>query len=148
MIKAASQASQRGAVLFVTLIVLVAVTLLVVMMSALSRSNLQIVRNNQSEQQRIALAQRAVETVMGDITHFTSPTTTIEVENTDGMQVLVSNRLCVRAVAAMGYSVGYGAMPPIDTVWNFTVTVSDPMTGGSTVMTQGARIRMMPDACV
>jgi hypothetical protein len=39
-------------------------------------------------------------------------------------------------------------MPPIDTVWNFTVTVSDPMTGGSTVMTQGARIRMLAGSCV
>jgi Tfp pilus assembly protein PilX len=148
MSRTAYGARQRGAVLFVTLILLVAVMLLVVTMSALSRSNLQIVRNNQSEQQRIALAQRAVEQVLNDVTNFTAPSAPITVANTDGMQVAVSNRVCLRSVAATGYSAVSGSMPPIDTVWNFTVTVSDPMTGGATVITQGARIRMLTGSCV
>jgi Tfp pilus assembly protein PilX len=141
-------ARERGAVLFITLIMLVAVMLLAATMSALSRTNLQIVRNNQSEQQRIALGQRAVEQVLNDITNFTSPTASITVANTGGMQVAVSDRVCLRSVAATGYSVVSGSMPPIDTVWKFTVTVSDPMTGGSTVMAQGTRVRMMTGSCV
>jgi len=139
---------QRGAVLFITLILLVAVMLLGVMMSGLARSNLQIVRNNQSEQQRTGLAQRAVEQVLNDINNFTSPTAPITITNAGGMQVTVSDRVCVRSVAATGYSAVSGSMPPIDTVWNFTVTVSDPMTGGATVMTQGVRVRMLNGSCV
>jgi Tfp pilus assembly protein PilX len=128
---------QRGAVLFITLILLVAVMVLGVMMSGLSRANLQIVRNNQSQQQRIALAQRAVEQVLNDINNFTSPTTPIIIASTGDLQVSVSDRVCVRSVAAAGYSAVAGSLPPIDTVWNFTITVSDPMTSGTTVMTQG-----------
>ena len=81
----ASLLQQRGAVLFITLILLVAMTLLGVMMSGLSRSHLQIVRNDQSEQERTALAQRAVEQVLNDASNFTSPTSTITVANTGGM---------------------------------------------------------------
>jgi hypothetical protein len=85
--------------------------------------------------------------VLNDASNFTSPTSTITVANTGGMQVLVSERVCLRAVEASGYSAVSGNLAPSDTVWNFTVTVSDPMTGGSTVMTQGARIRMLNGAC-
>jgi len=145
--RTASSLQQRGAVLFITLILLVAMTLLGVMMSGLSRSHLQIVRNDQSEQERTALAQRAVEQVLSDASNFTSPTSCITVANTGGMQVLVRERVCMRAVEASGYSAVSGNLAPTDTVWNFTATVSDPMTGGSTVMTQGARIRMLNGAC-
>src|SRR5262245_52416489 len=148
MITGCPRSRERGAVLFITLILLVAVMLLGVMMSGLARSNLQIVRNNQSEQQRIAVAQRAVEQVLNNVNNFTLPTASITVADTGGMQVMVSARAGLRSVAATGYSAVSGSMPPIDTVWSFTVTVSDPMTGGSTVMTQGARIRMLGGSCV
>lgn len=143
-----SASRQRGAVLFITLIVLVAAILLGITLSGLSRSNLQIVRNNQSEQLRIATAQRAIEQVLSDVNNFNSPTASISIASTNGMQVTVSNRACLRSVAASGYSAVSGSMPPIDTIWSFTVTVIDPVTGGSTVITQGARIRMLTGACV
>ena len=143
-----ARSRERGAVLFITLILLAAVMLLGVIMSGLARTNFQIVRNTQPEQQRVAVAQRAVEQVLNDVNNFTSPTASITVADTGGMQVMVSDRACLRSVAATGYSAVAGSMPPIDTVWNFTVTVSDPMTGGSTVMTQGARIRMLTGSCV
>jgi Tfp pilus assembly protein PilX len=139
---------QRGTVLFITLILLVAGMLLGVTMSMLSRSNLQIVRNDQSEQQRASVAQGAVEQVLNDVTSFTSPTAPITVANTNGMQVTVSDRVCVRQSTAGGYSAVTGGLPPIDTVWSFSVTVTDPMTGGSTVMTQGTRLRMLVGSCI
>src|SRR5215510_5732171 len=89
---------QRGAVLFITLILLVAVMLLGVMMSGLARSNLQIVRNNQSEQQRTGLAQRAVEQVLNDINNFTSPTAPMTggaTVMTQGVRVRMLNGSCV-----------------------------------------------------
>ncbi len=138
---------QRGAVLFITLILLVAVMLLGVMMSTSSRSNLQIARNDQSEQRRTAVAQLAVEQVMNDANNFSSPTAAITLANTQGMQVNVSNRTCLRAITATGYSALSGGLPPQDTLWSFSVTVTDPMTGGTTTMTQGTRLRMLNGSC-
>jgi len=143
---ACSVPRQRGAVLYTALILLVAVMVLAVTMFGVSRTNLQIVRNDQSEQQRIALAQRAVEQVLSDPNNFASPTAAINVANTADMQVNVSNRVCLRFATATGYSAVTGTAP-IDTVWSFTVTVIDPLTGGSTVMTQGTKLRMLAGNC-
>lgn len=139
-------ARQRGAVLIIALILLVAVMILGVGMSSMSRTNLKIVGNNQSEQMRQAVAQLAVEQVMNDIANFTSPTGAVNITNTNGMQVAVGNRTCVRSATATGYSAVAGLMP-IDTIWGFTVTVTDPANMASTTMTQGTRIRMLSGNC-
>ena len=139
-------ARQRGAVLIIALILLVAVMILGVGMSSMSRTNLKIVGNNQSEQMRQAVAQLAVEQEMNDIANFTSPTGAVNITNTNGMQVAVGNRTCVRSAAATGYSAVAGLMP-IDTIWGFTVTVTDPANMASTTMTQGTRIRMLSGNC-
>ena len=146
MIACGAPRRQRGAVLYIALILLVATMVLAVTMFWVSHSNLQIVRNDQSQQQRIALAQRAVEQVLSDPNNFASPTAAINLANTDGMQVTVSNRACLRFATATGYSAVTGTAP-IDTVWSFTVTVTDPLTGGSTVMTQGTKLRMLAGNC-
>jgi hypothetical protein len=94
------------------------------------------------------VAQRAVEQVLNDITYFTQPTAPVTVSDTSGMQVAVSERVCLRSVTAAGYSATSGSMPPIDTIWRFSVTVSDPAYGGSSTMSQGASIRMLAGNCV
>jgi len=57
---------QRGMTLIIGLMMLVSITLLGVSMASLSTSNLQVVRNTQTEQARIAVAQQAVEQVLGN----------------------------------------------------------------------------------
>ena len=83
---------QRGMTLIIGLMLLVVITLLGVSMASLSTSNLQVVRNAQTEQARIAVAQRAVEQVLGNADYFMAPTSAVAVANAGGMQVTVSDR--------------------------------------------------------
>lgn len=138
---------QRGMTLIIGLMLLVVITLLGVSMASLSTSNLQVVRNAQTEQARIAVAQQAVEQVLGNADYFMAPTSAVAVANAGGMQVTVSDRTCTRYMTASGYSATAG-LAPVDTVWTFTVTVSDPTTAASTVVTQGVKMRMLAGSCV
>ena len=137
---------QRGVSLIIGLMMLVVITVLGLSMASLSTSNLKIVRNDQTKQARIAIAQQAVEQVLSNANYFTAPTGSVAVTNTGGMQVTVSDRTCVRSMSAGGYSATSG-LAPIDTIWSFTVTVNDPVIGASTVVTQGARMRMLAGSC-
>jgi type II secretory pathway pseudopilin PulG len=116
-------------------------------MASLSTSNLQVVRNAQMEQARIAVAQQAVEQVLSGANYFVAPTSPVVVANTGGMQVTVSDRTCTRYLTASGYSATAG-LAPVDTIWTFTVTVADPTTAASTVVTQGVKMRMLAGSCV
>jgi hypothetical protein len=84
---------------------------------------------------------------MGNASYFTAPTSTVTVANTSGMQVTVSNRTCLHYATVSGYSATAG-LAPIDTVWTFTVTVTDPTNAASTVVTQGAKMKMLAGSCV
>jgi Tfp pilus assembly protein PilX len=137
---------QRGTTLIIGLMMLVSITLLGLSMATLSTSNLQVVRNAQTEQARVAVAQQAVEQVLGGANYFVAPTSPVVVANTGGMQVTVSDRTCTRYLTATGYSATAG-LAPVDTVWSFTVTVSDPTTAASTVVTQGVKMRMLAGSC-
>ena len=138
---------QRGMTLIIGLMMLVSITLLGVSMASLSTSNLQVVRNAQMEQARIAVAQQAVEQVLSGANYFVAPTSPVVVANTGGMQVTVSDRTCTRYLTASGYSATAG-LAPVDTIWTFTVTVADPTTAASTVVTQGVKMRMLAGSCV
>jgi type II secretory pathway pseudopilin PulG len=138
---------QRGMTLIIGLMMLVSITLLGMSMASLSTSNLQVVRNAQMEQARVAIAQQAVEQVLGGANYFEAPTSPVVVTNTGGLQVSVSDRTCTRYLTASGYSATAG-LAPVDTVWSFTVTVSDPTTAASTVVTQGVKMRMLAGSCV
>jgi Tfp pilus assembly protein PilX len=72
---------QHGMTLIIGLMMLVIITLLGVSMASLSTSNLQIVRNTQTQQARIAVAQQAVEQVVGNANYFTAPTSPVAVTN-------------------------------------------------------------------
>jgi len=138
--------SQSGSSLVIGLMMLVIITLLGLSMSSMSTSNLKIVRNYQNQQARAALAQRAVEQVLSDANYFIAPTSSVNVPNTGSMQVSVSDRTCTRFFMATGYS-ATSNLSPIDTAWSFTVTVTDPQIGASTVVTQGVKLKMLAGAC-
>lgn len=138
---------ESGTSLIIGLMLLVIVTLLGLSMSALSSSNLKIVRNYQNQQMRLALAQRAVEQVLSDANYFTAPTSPVNLADAGSMQVTVSNRTCTRSYTATGYSATSG-LAPIDTAWSFTVTVTDPQVNASTVVTQGVKLKMLASSCV
>lgn len=136
---------ERGISLLVVLVMLVVLTLFALSAINLSTSNLKVVGNMQARQSNEAVASQAVETVMGNINYFTTPSSSVPFTQS-GYTIAVSNRTCLFAAAATGYSAVI-ALAPEDTHWDFQVTVTDNTTGASTVMRQGAKIRMLAGNC-
>lgn len=137
---------QRGAVLVVSLVLLVVLTLFVVSSTQIAGGNLRIVGNMQSKQNVELIAQQALEQVISSIAPFYAPTSTVTVTQPTGMTVTVGNRTCVRATPAKGYSAVSGVSPE-DTFWDVPITVADSVTGASTATAQGVRIRLPAGNC-
>ena len=136
---------ERGISLLVVLVMLVVLTLFALSAINLSTSNLKVVGNMQARQANEAVALQAVETVIGNISYFSAPTSAVAFEQS-GYTVTVANRTCLYSAAATGYSAVI-ALAPEDTQWDFQVTVTDNTTGASTVMRQGVKIRMLAGNC-
>lgn len=138
---------QKGIVLVVTLILLVVLTLFVLSSTRLSTGNLRIVGNMQARQAADSLAQQTIEQVLSSIGPFYNPTTPVPIVAPSGMTITISNRTCIRATTAPGYSAVPGSVSPDDTYWNLSVSVLDTITNSSTVVTQGVRIRLPAGNC-
>lgn len=135
---------QRGAVLVVSLLMLLVMTVLAVSTIDTSNINFQIINNLQSSLQNDAAAQRAIELTISDIATFTNPgarSLTIE-----GQQVNVSRARCRGFTPGTGFSAKWG-LAPEETVWELTASASDPVSGASASSTQGVRILMTAGSC-
>ena len=143
-----SRNRQQGIVLVVTLILLVVLTLFVLSSTRMTTGNLRIVGNMQGKKAVDALAQQTIEQVLSSIGPFYSPTSVVTASPAppSGMTVTISNRTCIRATTAHGYSAVSGISPE-DTFWNLSVTVADSITNSNTVITQGVRIRLPAGNC-
>ena len=137
---------QRGAVLVVSLVMLVVLTLVVVSSTQIAGGNLRIVGNLQSKQNVEAVSQDALEQVLSDIAPFYAPTAPVAVTAPAGMTVSIGNRGCIRATPATGYSAVSGVSPE-DTFWDVPITVTDSVTGAATATAQGVRIRLPAGNC-
>lgn len=138
---------QGGATLLVSLIMLVVLTLLVVSAIRMGNTNLKTVGNMQAKNEATAAAQQAIEQIMGDLNNFYTPTAqTITVDiNNDGVidyTVNTSAPVCLKMVAAEGYSVDFADSAPKDTYWDIKAVVTDSRTGATVTVHQGAKIRM------
>jgi len=140
------RSSERGAVLIISLVLLVVLTLFVVSSTRIAGGNLRIVNNIQSRQAVDNASQAAIEQVISGVTTFYSPNSAESVTAPTGMTVTVGNRTCVRAKPASGYSAVSGISPE-DTFWNVPVTVTDTVTGATTATAQGVRIRLPAGNC-
>ena len=137
---------QRGAVLVVSLVLLVVLSLFVISSTQIAGGNLRIVGNMQSKQNVELIAQQALEQVISSIAPFYAPTSTVTVAAPVGMAVTVGNRTCVRATPAKGYSAVSGVSPD-DTFWDVPITVTDTVSGASTATAQGVRTRLPAGNC-
>lgn len=72
-----THAMQRGATLFVTLIMLVVISLFLVSAMNTATTNLKVVGNMQARTEAISVAQEAIETVLSTPTFITSPTNAV-----------------------------------------------------------------------
>ena len=140
--------NQQGSVLFVSLILLVAMTMIAVAGARVSTTQLRIVGNVQSVRLVESSAQLGVEQVIGSINSFANPTQNVAVGNLPaGINVSVSDRRCLSAAPAPGFS-ALMAVAPEDTIWEVDVDATDALTGATTTMTQGVRVRMLAGSCV
>lgn len=137
---------QRGAVLIVSLILLVVLTLFVLSSTRIATGSLRIVGNLQAQQNAENVSQAALEQVLSDIAPFYAPTSAVTVTAPTAMTVVVGNRTCVRATPASGYSAVSGFSPE-DTFWDVPITVNDSITGAATATAQGVRIRLPAGNC-
>jgi len=135
---------QRGAVLFVSLIMLVILTLFVVSSVNLSSADLRIVGNRQSKMAMSYSAQQAIEQVLSSIAGFNVPADqTITV---NGNAVAVTAPQCLVATPAPGYS-AIADITLNDLNWVLTATATDPITGATVSVTQGVRTRLPAGNC-
>lgn len=140
--------SQQGSVLFISLILLVAMTMIAVASARVSTTQLRLVGNVQSAQMVESVAQLGIEEVVGRIDAFSDPTQTVALSSLPaGISVTVSDRRCLNSVPASGFS-AVMSMAPEDTLWEVDVQATDSFTGANATVTQGVRVRMLAGSCV
>jgi len=143
-----SSNTQKGSVLFISLILLVAMTMIAVASARVSTTQLGVVGNVQSVQRVESAAQLGVEEVVGRIDAFSDPTQVISVSNLPaGINVSVSDRRCLSTTPAAGFSAVMQLVPE-DTLWAVDVQATDSFTGAAAKMSQGVRVRMLSGSCV
>jgi Tfp pilus assembly protein PilX len=135
---------QRGAVLLVSLVILMLITLFVVSSANMSNSDLRIVGNFQSKMVLSESAQVAIENVLSNVSNFTTPVAqTITV---NGIAFAMSAPRCLGTSPAVGYT-AVNNITLYDTNWLVTASASDPVTGATTTIDQGVRILLPTNFC-
>lgn len=150
---------QEGATLLVTLVMLVAVTLLAIAGIKMGGASLLAVGNMQARKFTEGYANVAIEHVMNSILPFNNPTNAISTSTATtgsdpytiyavpaGVTISVSSRSCVFTAPASGYS-AVSPIVPEDNVWEFQVAVTDSFTSATARMTQGVKIRQVTGSC-
>jgi Tfp pilus assembly protein PilX len=137
---------QKGATLLVVLVMLVVLTLFAVAVINLSGMTAKAVGNMQWRKNAEVVAQGAIEQVLNSSALFYSPNPVFNASAPTGMSATVSPRTCLAATAAPANSLVQQLVPE-DNYWEFQVTVADTVSGASTVVHQGAKIRMLANNC-
>ena len=137
---------QSGAVLFVSLILLVMMTLFAVSSINMSTINLKIVGNMQAIKTMDANAQDAIEQILSDMDQFSlTPSASTIVSSISSVTVLAP--ACIDSRTATGYSAVVGNIIPEDNTWEITAQVTDSVTGATSNIHQGVEIRMLAGNC-
>ena len=136
---------QRGAVLLVSLVILMIITLFVISSANMSSSDLRMVGNFQSKMVLAQNAQQAVETMLSTVDNFSGVTPGARTLTVNGFPVSVAAPACLGTSIAAGYT-AVNNITLYDTNWSVDVTTTDPITGATASITQGVRIRL-PAGC-
>jgi Tfp pilus assembly protein PilX len=137
---------QRGITLMVVLVMLVVLTLFGIAGINLSTSNLNVVGNMQARKSNEAVALQGIETVLSTINYFNTPTAAVVFTPPTGYTATFANRTCLFAAPAAGYSAVQPIVPE-DTNWEVAVGVTDNISGATTGITQGVKVRMLAGYC-
>lgn len=157
MIRSTQPSRQRGLAMVIGMIMLVLLTLLVVSAINSSSVNLRITGNMQAQDGARALAQQAIERVLGDYTKFYPLPTAVAATsydiNNDGTgeySVAVAAPVCKSAAKQLPGRTAdciNGAKAGLfcwDTLWEVVATATDGKTGVRQVVTQGVAIPFAP----
>lgn len=135
---------QQGAVLVVSLLMLLVMTLLAVSSISSSNVNLLIVNNVQNSLQTEAAAQQAIEQSLSDMSTFNAPAARTLTINE--RQIAVSEARCLGFEPASGFSAKWN-LAPEETTWQLAASANDSISGALAHLTQGVRILMTAGAC-
>jgi Tfp pilus assembly protein PilX len=139
---------EHGATLVVTLIMLVMMTLFAIAAVNLSGANLKVIGNMQARTAAEGAALWAIEDTLSSINWFTTNSATVRsVVAPNGLTAQVQTRACKFAQPDDGNSARQTILPE-QTVWEFKVEVTDPVTNAKAAMWQGAKIRMLAGNCL
>lgn len=146
-----SQYAQRGATLFVGLIILVLMTLIAVSAFTISSSNQKAVANMQYKYASIAAANQAIEQVIGSpFTDAPAAETILIDSNNDGITdytVQIAKPTCVRVaidssaiLSSVQLSTSMASTANFLTLWEIEAVVNDPISGANTTVRSGVRV--------
>jgi Tfp pilus assembly protein PilX len=138
------QRRQSGTTLFVTLIMLVILTLMVVGSINLNNNSLKVVGNMQTQKSADGAAQVAIESLISTYAYFAAPA--VATLTVDGYSVNVASPVCKRATLAAGYQYD-DPMAPEDTHWEVQASATDSSSGAGAVMHQGIKMRLPAGNC-
>ncbi len=135
---------QRGAVLFVSILMLAVLTLFVLSSINISSGDLRIVGNMQSKLSIEQNTQQAIEQILSNVANFQTPAAQNLTVNSQA--VAVAMPACLEYQQATGYS-AVSSITLYDTKWSVTAAATDPVTGATASLTQGVRIRLPTNYC-
>lgn len=144
-----SRAGQKGAILIISLIVLMAFTVFVVSMINTSGNSFAVIGNQQVKKKLDNAAKEAIEMTLNSQTQFTNSllgSATVQNLTINGYTVRVTVPYCYGAKNPPGYS-ALSAVAPEDTHWKIDAVATDPLTGASSTVSEGVKIRLGAGNC-
>jgi Tfp pilus assembly protein PilX len=112
----------------------------------LSSVNLKIAGNYQQHKYMEAIASQAIEQAISNVSTFTAPAA--QSITIDGIVIPVTIATCYHYTVAKGYEINLPAATPEDDIWELSAVAVDPQFGAKATVTQGVRLRMLPNNCV
>lgn len=155
---------QEGAILILSLVVLVAMTIAVMAMVNLSSSQFMVINGMAEQKELESVAREGIEIVMNNQSVFankvtgaagtlagvsyspTQQTVVLPTNMTPGYQVTLQIPFCYGAKTAVGYS-ALSAVAPEDTHWEIISTAKSLNTGGQMTVVEGVKIRLGAGNC-
>ena len=140
--------SQRGAALFVVLVMLVVLTLFVVAGINLTSTNLKVVGNMQAQQFIESTVDRALAQTLSDPVNFTTPPAkTVTVQ---GINVAVAAPVCSSSTpdTETEATKKLGLPPDEYTTWDVQASGTDDLTGARVTIHQGVAVRLPQGSCL
>lgn len=136
---------QEGAILAISLIVLVILSAAALSAVNIARIDLKIASNVQSQEMVSNNLNQSLEKHISDIAVFNEPEKAHDQVGIADIEIAKSE--CVASKPSSGYSALSGISPE-DTYWKIEATARDSVTGVSMAVTQGMKIKMLSGYCL